>query len=62
MVRVDPAVIAHFFATGDVPALHRMSLEVTSVTGLFERGSLAHWAPCEMLVLWLDYGRRGGLI
>lgn len=48
-VIVSPAFTGHLLPTGDVPALHRMELPETSVTGLLFIGRRAHWVPCDLL-------------
>lgn len=42
-VTVDPAVTGHLEATGEVPALQAISLDVTSCTGELDSGWRAHW-------------------
>lgn len=47
IVTVDPAFTGHFPATPrPPPALHRMSLPPTLVTGLLLGGARTHWDPC----------------
>jgi hypothetical protein len=45
-VTVDPALTGHLAPTALVPALHRISLLPTLVTGLLLWGIRTHWEPC----------------